>query len=126
MSAVSLSHYLDTLTHSRADEVRLLADVIASADPEVVGTVKWNAPSFGYPGTDRVTFRLQPGDRVEIVLHRGAAKRTDEFRFVDGSGLVKWASSDRGVIAIADRAALDLHLDSLLDVVTRWLEATRD
>ena len=47
--------------------------------------VKWNAPSFCYAGVDRVTFRLQPGNRLQLVLHRGAKVRDDaaDFRFED-------------------------------------------
>lgn len=126
MATVSLPSYLESLSHSRADEVRLLTDAVLASDPLLEGTVKWNAPSFGYAGTDRVTLRLQPGDRVEMVLHRGAAKRADDFRFVDDSGLVTWASADRGVIVIPDAAALKTMLPAILALVARWLDATRD
>jgi hypothetical protein len=37
-------------------------DVLAS-DDGITEHVKWNAPSFCYAGVDRVTFRLQPGNR---------------------------------------------------------------
>jgi hypothetical protein len=33
---------------------------------------KWNAPSFRHAGEDRVTFRLQPGDKLQLIFHRGA------------------------------------------------------
>jgi hypothetical protein len=51
-----------------------------------------------------VTFRLQPGNRLQLVLHRGAAVRDDaaDFRFEDPSGLLEWAAPDRAVISFRD------------------------
>jgi len=43
--------------------------------------VKWNAPSFSWQGDNRVTFRLHPGDRVQIVFPRGAGVRADRETF---------------------------------------------
>lgn len=126
MPTPSLPDYMESLSHARADEVRLLVDAIAASDPGLVGSVKWNAPSFGYEGTDRVTLRLQPGDRVDIVLHRGAAKRSDAFHFADDWDLVSWAAPDRGVVTIADRAMLESRLSDVLALVAAWLAATRD
>ena len=41
-----------------------------------------------------MTFRLRPGDRLQLVLHRGAKVRDDaaDFRFEDDSGLLEWAA----------------------------------
>jgi hypothetical protein len=85
--------------------------------------VKWNAPSFRYAGVDRVTFRLQPGDRLQLVLHRGAAVRDDAagFRFEDPSGLLEWVAADRAVISFRDLADVTAKLPAVVDVVRRWV-----
>jgi hypothetical protein len=47
---------------------------------------------------DRITFRLQPGDRVQLVFHRGTRKRDDAttFSFQDGTGLMEWVAPRPG------------------------------
>lgn len=80
--------------------------------------MKWNAPSYA----DRVTMRLHPGPRVELVLHRGAKPRElAGFTFDDPGGRVAWAAPDRGVVVLTGPADLD---DGLTDLVRRWLAAT--
>jgi hypothetical protein len=71
---------------------------ILASDERISEYVKWNVPSFCYQGDDRVTFMLQPGDRLQLVFHRGAKVRADSdyFTFEDETGLLEWASADRG------------------------------
>jgi hypothetical protein len=57
--------------------VEAVREIILSAHPGITERIKWNAPSFCIDGDDRITFRLQPGDRVQLVFHRGARKRDD-------------------------------------------------
>lgn len=108
--------YMAALEHPRKPEVEALRAMLRAIAPDE--TVKWNAPSYA----DRVTMRLHPGARVELVLHRGA-KPVDAtgFAFDDPTGRITWAAPDRGVIALAGPADLD---DALADLVRRWLGAT--
>jgi hypothetical protein len=77
---------------------------------------------------DRVTFRLQPGDRVELILHRGAKVRSDAdaFVFEDPTGLLNWASSDRGVVTVADSQDLNAKKDDIVKLVNLWMDSTAD
>ena len=86
--------------------------------------IKWNAPSFGYEGNDRVTFPIQPGDRFEVVLHRGVHKRNDPFTFDDSDRLITWATNDRGVTVVASPLTPDDETQ-LVTLLRRWLQATR-
>ena len=69
--------------------------------------VKWNAPSFCYAGEDRVTFRLYPEDRAQLVFHRGSRVKddADAFAFDDDTGLLRWVANDRAVVALRDAEA---------------------
>jgi hypothetical protein len=58
----------------KAGVVQLRAAILAS-NAAITEHVKWNAPSFCYGGTDRVTSRLRPGDRLQLIFHRGATTR---------------------------------------------------
>jgi hypothetical protein len=122
---MDVTEYLAGLQHPRKSEVQRIRAAILSSDPEISESIKWNAPNFVFEGEDRVTFRLQPRDRVDLVLHRGARQRTDadSFAFEDSSGRVVWATSDRGVISVEDGADLEVVLRAILPVIHAWVRA---
>lgn len=123
----SVDAFLEALTHGRKREIERLRGLILAAAPGVTEQVKWNAPSFGIAGDDRVTMRLQPGDRLQIILHRGAKVRdANGFSFDDPSGLVRWLARDRGEVSIADAVELDARAEAIADLVGRWMQETRD
>lgn len=126
MSARSLtvSQYLEELEHPRKRDIERVRSALLARDPELGERIKWNAPSFGHDGEDRVTFRLQPGDRFDLVLHRGVRKNDDPFQFDDPHGLLTWAASDRGITAVPEGISGEAE-QRLLDLVHRWLRETR-
>jgi hypothetical protein len=122
---MDVTEYMARLEHSRKSDVEQIRLAILVSDPGLSETIKWNAPNFVFDGEDRVTFRLQPGDRVELVLHRGVRTRTDSatFAFHDPSGMVTWAAPDRGVITVPEGADLDRLLQEILPVIHTWVRA---
>lgn len=122
---VDVDDYLGELQHPRKAEVQQIRSAILASDPLLSESIKWNAPTFIFDGEDRVTFRLHPGDRVELVLHRGARKRADatSFAFDDASALVQWAAPDRGVIAIPEGADLSELTPTIIRVIHAWVRA---
>jgi len=119
--------FLDGLVHARLDDVREVRAALLTIDG-VTERVKWNAPSFCIDGDDRITFRLQPGDRVELVVHRGSRTRADAatFTFDDPSALITWSTADRGVIAFPADVPVATLLPQVLTTAHAWLTATRD
>ncbi|MNS49522.1 hypothetical protein D3C72_821310 [compost metagenome] len=118
----TVAEFMATLDHPRKAEIDAIRQVVLAADPAITEQVKWNAPSFCYAGDDRVTFRLHPPQKVQLIFHRGAkVKDTAGFRFEDPTGMLTWAAPDRAVLAIADAA--DRHGD-LVDLVLRWMRET--
>jgi hypothetical protein len=128
MAKQTVDELIASSDHGRIDEVRALRAAILDGVEGVTEQVKWNAPSFCVAGDDRVTFRLQPGDRVELVFHRGAKKRTDvdRFTFDDPTGRVVWSTPDRGVVAFADAADVRASLPVIVGLVDAWMRATGD
>jgi hypothetical protein len=122
---MGVDEYLAGLLHPRKSDIPRTRAAILASDPELSETIKWNAPNFVFAGEDRVTFRLRPGDRVDLVLHRGARKRvdSDSFVFDDESGLITWAAPDRGVISIAEGPGLDDALRTILPVIHSWVRS---
>jgi hypothetical protein len=123
----TVDEYLAALRHPRRRQISRLRRLIIDSVPGIHESVKWNAPNFSVDGVDRVTFRLQPGDRFQLVLHRGVAIRTDqaEFSFADPTGLVEWATRDRGVLTVGDEMSagddLTPHEAQIIDLVRRWV-----
>jgi hypothetical protein len=101
---------------------RLRMAILASRDG-ISESIKWNAPNFRFAGEDRVTFRLKPGDRLQLILHRGAKVRdASGFAFDDDTGLVEWAAPDRGVVTLTPELA-DAREADIVRLVCRWVEA---
>lgn len=117
--------YLQALEHPRKAEIEQLRRAILESDELIGESVKWNAPNFVFDGEDRVTFRLQPKDHVQLILHRGAKVRDDvqDFRFADPDGLVDWATPDRGVVTVADADDLQARAGAIVELVRRWVRA---
>jgi hypothetical protein len=124
--AADVPAFLLKLVHARKDDVERVRAIVLGADRNLTERVKWNAPSFCYAGDDRITFRLQPGDRVQLVFHRGAKVRSDadSFVFEDASGLIQWASSDRGVVTFESADEVERCAPKLRKLVKAWLKAT--
>lgn len=119
-----VDHFIEELGHARKAEISLLRKALLNSDPGISETIKWNAPNFRWQGEDRVTMRLQPGDRLQLILHRGAKpKNADGFKFEDPYGMIEWAAADRGVVTITDAKALERMLDDLIKLLNSWMKS---
>ena len=118
--------FLATCGHPRLAEIERVREAVLGAAPGLGERIKWNAPSFGYGDEDRITLRLQPGDRLEVIFHRGAKARPDpSFRFDDPHGLLTFAAPDRAWVALRDADDTEARLPALVEVARAWLAATR-
>jgi hypothetical protein len=121
----TVDQFMQQLEHPLKAEIEAVRAIVLGADPQITEHIKWNAPSFCYGGDDRVTLRLHPPSRLQLIFHRGAkVKDSEGFRFEDGSGLLKWVAADRAVFALGDMADIQARRDALADLVQRWVLAT--
>jgi hypothetical protein len=121
----AVESFLDALDHPYKEGVlRLRATLLASV-PGLTEHVKWNAPSFVHDGVDRITFRLRPGDVLQLVFHRGPAVRSDvdSFAFADPTGLLAWQTPDRAVATFAGVDDVEAKLESVAALARRWVLA---
>ena len=120
-----VDRFMAELDHPLKEGVDELRRVILAADPGITEHVKWNAPSFRYAGEDRVTFQLRRPDRIQLVFHRGVRVRTDSAAFVfeDPTGLMRWATPDRGILTFSDLAGIESRTAAVGDLVGRWVVA---
>ncbi|MEV4657803.1 DUF1801 domain-containing protein [Micromonospora sp. NPDC049301] len=117
--------FMATLDHSLKAGVEELRLAILASNADISEHVKWNAPSFRYNGEDRVTFRLRPADRLQLIFHRGAKVRSDlaEFTFQDPTGLMTWLAPDRGVVTFPDLEAIQSQQAAVVSLVNHWVRA---
>lgn len=122
--AQTVEEFLRGLAHKRIDDIQVVRRTILAADAAITERVKWNAPSFCWQGDDRVTMRLHPGERLDLIFHRGAKRREDsDFSFDDPTGRIAWAAPDRGVFRVGDPVA---DREAITTLVSAWIAATKD
>jgi hypothetical protein len=117
-----VERFMEGLDHPLKEEIERLRSAILDSNDNITEHIKWKAPSFCYAGEDRVTFRLYPEDRAQLVFHRGAKIKGDaaDFAFEDDTGLLRWVAGDRAVVALRDAEA---RRQNLVEVVNRWVLA---
>jgi hypothetical protein len=124
--APAVDRFLDALDHPLKEGIACLRAAILDADPDISERIKWNAPSFCIDGDDRVTFKLHPADRLQLIFHRGATvKEPTGFAFADPTGLIAWRTADRGIVTLCTMDEIAAHQDALVATVTAWMAATR-
>jgi len=47
-----------------------------------------------------------------------------DLSFGDPTGLIAWATPDRGVLSVKHRAMLDTHTSDIAGLVVQWMKAT--
>lgn len=122
--SADVDRFLAALRHPMAGEIEAIRDIILDCNGEITEHIKWNAPSYRHRGEDRVTFRLHPRDRIHLVFHRGAKKRSDDFAFDDPTGLLVWAAADRATLAFAGMADVEDRREKLATLVRAWIAST--
>jgi hypothetical protein len=115
-----VDRFMEGLDHPMKEEIERLRAAILGSNERITEHIKWKAPSFRYAGEDRVTFRLHPAERAQLVFHRGVKVKRDaaEFAFEDDTGLLRWVAEDRAVVALRDAEA---RQGDLVEVVKRWV-----
>ncbi len=89
-----VNDYLARLTHSLADVVEALRQIILKTDRSIGEEIKWNAPTFFYTGEMKPTnpkeykrylivFNLARQDCIRLVF-LGGAKVDDQSGFLEG------------------------------------------
>jgi uncharacterized protein YdeI (YjbR/CyaY-like superfamily) len=123
---ITVPDFLKNLVHPLKPEIERLREIILSSNDKLTEQIKWNAPSFCINGDDRITFKIQPPKNVQLIFHRGAKVRSDveSFSFEDPSGMIKWATKDRGVITFQNMQEIEGRKSDLEAVIDKWIKAT--
>lgn len=118
--------WLGALSPENRTVIDRLRAIVIMAAPDLIETIKWNAPSFADEDQDRITLGIERKGGVRLVLHRGATVQDlSGFAFADPEKVAKWPSVDRGVATFADTSAIEMRAVALEDLVRRWVVANR-
>ena len=118
--------WLGALSPENRTLIDRLRAIVIMAAPDLIETIKWNAPSFADRDQDRITLGIERKGGVRLVLHRGAAVQDlSGFAFADPDKVAKWPSADRGVARFVDLATVEAKAGVLEDLVRRWVVANR-
>lgn len=121
----AVDRYMVELEHPLKPEIERVRSIILASGDDVTEHIKWNAPSFRYRGDDRVTLKLHPKGRLELIFHRGASVRKDDtFSFKASTGIVTWLAPDRGVVRFRDMEEIEAGAVQLASLVRQWMQAT--
>ena len=118
---MSVDAYFEALEHPRKAEALALCALIHSNLPGLRAGIKWNAPSYGWPGQeDCLTLRLLPAPAFQLVLHRGVkALAAPVPHPAAPAGLVVWKSADRGLVDLTRRPLAEVEAD-LAALIRAW------
>lgn len=117
--------YLDGLDHPMKPEILKIREMIFKVNANLTEQIKWNAPSYGLDGEDRITFNFPPKkDSIQLVLHRGAKKKElpKDPLISDNSGLLKWATTDRALIRFTSMDEILEKQTQFAEIIQKWLE----
>ena len=118
----AVSSLLAASDHPMIPVVEAIRAAILGADPAITEGVKWNSASFYRCGWF-ATANLRPKGGLQVVLHHGAKTRADAAlgeEIADESGLLKWLSADRAVIAIASLDEFEAKQPAFEAIIRQW------
>lgn len=117
---------LDALNHVLRAEIQILREIILNCNSLINENYKWNGPNYSFQNEDRITMRIHPPNKIQLIFHRGAKKLAlPENRIIQTtSKLLEWKENDRAVITFKNREDILLNRSELIDIVDLWLKAT--
>jgi hypothetical protein len=107
-------------------EINQLRKDILEADTGLSENIKWNSPNYAFKGQDRITMRIQPPGKIQLIFHCGA-KVTEQPKaklVEDTSGLLKWKTNDRAVATYKTMQEIVAHKAALSSIIKAWLAAS--
>lgn len=121
----TVDEFLNDQTVAKRAQIVLLREIIISTAPELVESIKWNAPNYIFNGEDRITFNvLNKDNSVKLVFHMGALRKEDKKGkpiTVDGAQLLEWASDIPGYATFRSLDDIKLRESVLRNFILSWL-----
>lgn len=127
MENFEVDSFLKELNHPQIKEIEQLRKIILETSPEITEIIKWNAPSYVYKGTDRITFNFPPKrDKFLLVFHTGAkVKAKSDAKIIrDEKGLLEWRSDERAILTFKDSKDLEENKAAIKIIINEWIKSS--
>ncbi|PPF44493.1 DUF1801 domain-containing protein [Pseudoclavibacter sp. AY1F1] len=115
--------YFAELAHPLRGVAEALRELLLSAHPDVVESIKWKAPNYAVAGADDfATLNLRRPTAVQLVLHTGAKVKPEHPELVVDAPakLLKWPGRNRATASFASLAEFEDARGALEDIVRSW------
>ncbi len=121
-----VTKFLDDLNLPLRSEIETLRELILSAENELTESIKWNGPNYAHHGEDRITMRILPPQKLQLIFHRGAKKLLQpENRLInDPTGLLMWKENDRAIATFKSLEDIKNAEAAIVQIVQDWIEAS--
>ena len=121
-----VTRFLDNLNHPLRNEIEELRHLIVDAVGGLTENIKWNGPNYMHHNEDRITMRVQPPGKIQLIFHRGAKKLIQpQNRLIDDpSGLLLWKENDRAIAAFKNPDDIKNRKSDLEGIIEKWISAT--
>lgn len=123
-----VNQFLESNEHTLKEGINLIRKLILESNNNLTEHIKWNAPSFCFNNEDKITFKLNSKDNIQIIFHRGAkVKEVPKDKFInDSTGILKWATNDRAVATFVSLEQINENKDRLIKIINEWIEASKN
>lgn len=119
-----VTSFLDSLNHPMRKEIEHLREMIMNTPYPFSESIKWNGPNYSIEGQDRITMRINPQDKIQLIFHRGAKKmeQPDGRLIEEDTDLLTWKANDRAIASFKDATEIKENEKTLLKIIKKWVE----
>lgn len=118
-----VTQFLEDLNHPLRDEIEALRLIILKGDDRLIENIKWNGPNYAIGADDRITMKIQPPKKIQVIFHRGAKVREQaKARLInDANGLLLWKENDRAIATFNTVESIKASEHDLTVIIQDWL-----
>ncbi len=119
--------FIDELNHPMRKEIEQLRLIILNSLNGLTENIKWNGPNYCFQEQDRITMRIQPPKKIQLIFHRGAKKvaQPKDKLIDDKSGLLEWKENDRAIATFVNAADIENAKVNLEKLIINWIKASK-
>lgn len=121
-----VTQFLDDLNHPFRKEIEALRSSILGAEGRLTENIKWNGPNYSIDNEDRITMKIHPPKKIQLIFHRGAKVKDQPANQLvqDDGGLLEWRGNDRAIMTFKNMDDIERDRSALVRIVKDWVEAT--
>ncbi len=121
----SVTQFINELQHPQSNVIEALRHIILDSVPSLFENIKWNGPNYTFEDDDRITMRVQPPGKVQLIFHRGAKKQAEPEQklIIDTANLLDWKTNDRAVATFKRIEEVEQQREQLSAIVAAWIAA---